>query len=70
MIGMTPAKAINEEYVYSKASQPANRPYGFEEERLSYYDPVRYLLKPGELEVGPSIRRAGELDLVTRYISN
>jgi len=58
--GLPPAEAIKKKNVYRK-SVPVHRPIGFEEERLKYNDSVRYLLKPGELEVGPSIRRAGDL---------
>jgi hypothetical protein len=59
LIGMSPAEAIKKKYVKALSSQPRNGPMGFDEERLTYNDKVRYLLQPGELEVGR--KRAGDL---------
>ena len=49
---MTPAEAKKKKFVYAKASKLRNGPMGYEEVRLTYNDPVLYLLKPGELEGG------------------
>ena len=61
LIGMPPSEAIKKKYVYSKPSKPRNGPVGFEEDRLTYSDFVRYLLQPSELEGGLIRRRAGDL---------
>ncbi|CAJ0644817.1 5253_t:CDS:1 [Entrophospora sp. SA101] len=52
LIGMSPAEARKLKHVYAKSSKPRYGPMGFDEIRLSYNDPVRYLLEPGELEGG------------------
>jgi hypothetical protein len=59
LIGMSPAVAIKKKHVYAMASKPRDGPIGFDEERLTYNDSVRYLLEPGELEGGR--KRAGDL---------
>ena len=59
-IGMAPAMAIEKESVISKPSKPRDGLIGFDESRLTYDILVRYLLEPGELEVGG--RRAGDLN--------
>jgi len=59
LIGMSPAEAIKKKYVKAQASQSRDGPMGFDEERLTYNDSVRYLLQPGELESGR--KRAGDL---------
>jgi hypothetical protein len=52
LLGITSNKAIKKKFVYAKASKPRYGPMGFDEVRLTYNDPVLYLLKPGELEGG------------------
>jgi hypothetical protein len=52
LIGMAPAKAIKMKQVISSSSKIRNGPMGFDESKLSYNTPVRYLLEPGELEGG------------------
>jgi len=59
LIGMSPAEAIKKKHVNAQASQTRDGPMGFDEERLTYNDSVRYLLLPGELEGGR--KRAGDL---------
>lgn len=59
-LGISPADAINKKRVISKPSKPRNGPIGFNEKRLSYYDNVRYLLKPSDQEGGR--RRAGDMN--------
>jgi hypothetical protein len=49
---MLPNKAIKKKFVYAKASKPRYGPIGYDEVRLTYNDPVLYLLKSGELEGG------------------
>jgi hypothetical protein len=56
---MSPAEAIKKKHVNAQASQTRDGPMGFDEERLTYNDSVRYLLLPGELEGGR--KRAGDL---------
>src|SRR5271155_794214 len=51
-LGISPNKAIKKKFVYAKASKPRYGPMGYDEIRLTYNDPVLYLLKPGELEGG------------------
>ncbi|RIB04860.1 hypothetical protein C2G38_2221214, partial [Gigaspora rosea] len=52
LLGITPNEAIKKKFVYAKASKPRYGPIGYDEIRLTYNDPVLYLLKPGELEGG------------------
>jgi hypothetical protein len=52
LIGMSPAEARKKKFVYAKASKPRYGPIGYDEVRLTYNDPVLYLLQPGELEGG------------------
>jgi len=52
LLGITPNEAIKKKFVYAKASKPRYGPMGYDEVRLTYNDPVLYLLKPGELEGG------------------
>ncbi|RGB21571.1 hypothetical protein C1646_777701 [Rhizophagus diaphanus] len=56
LIGMAPAKMIKKKKVYAKPSCRYDRTIGYDELRLSYRDSVRYLLEPGELEVGTKRR--------------
>ncbi|CAG8764485.1 6552_t:CDS:1 [Cetraspora pellucida] len=61
LIHMTPNEAVKRalkgKKIFAEPAVKHRRPVGFEEPRLSYKDFVRYLLKPGELEYGPPIRR-------------
>ncbi|CAG8727734.1 20152_t:CDS:2 [Cetraspora pellucida] len=50
LLGITPNKTIKKKFVYAKASKPRYGLIGYNEIRLTYNDPVLYLLKPGELE--------------------
>jgi hypothetical protein len=59
LIDMKPSKAMKMKHVYAKSSQPRDGPIGFDEEKLTYNDSVRYLLEPGELEGGR--RRATDM---------
>lgn len=59
-LGISPAMAIKKKEVFAKPSYPRNGPMGYEEEKLSYYDNVRYLLYPSDQEGGR--RRAGDLN--------
>jgi len=66
LIGMSPneavEKALNGEKIIAKPAVKHRRPIGYDESCLSYYDLVRYLLKPGELEHGPARRRATDMN--------
>ena len=55
-------KVLNGEKIIAKPAIKHRRPIGFDEHCLSYYDLVRYLLKPGELEHGPARRRATDMN--------
>src|SRR3954447_19711966 len=61
LIDMSPneavERALNGEKIIAKLAVKHRRPIGYDESCLSYYDSVRYLLKPGELEHGPARRR-------------
>ena len=52
LLGISPVDAIKKKNVYANSSLPRNGPIGFEEDRLTHNDLVRYLLLPGELEGG------------------
>src|SRR5271168_3692561 len=52
LFGITPNEAIKKKFVYAKALKPRYGPMGYDEVRLTYNDPVLYLLKPGKLEGG------------------
>ena len=56
---MSSEKALNGEKIIAKPSVKYRRPI---EPCLSYYDLVRYLLKPGELEYGPARRCATNMN--------
>ena len=45
-------RALKGEKIIADPSVKHRRPIGFDEPRLTYYNSVRYLLKPGELEFG------------------
>jgi hypothetical protein len=60
LLGITPNEAIKKKFVYAKASKPRYGPMGYKEVRLTYNDPVLYLLKPGKLE--GSRRRAIDIN--------
>jgi hypothetical protein len=66
LIGMSPNEAIeralNGEKIIAKPTVKHKRPIGYDESCLSYYDLVRYLLKPGELEHGPARRRVTDMN--------
>src|SRR5260363_220969 len=53
LTGMAPAKAIKMKQIISTSSKLRNGPMGFNESKLDYNTLVRYLLEPGELEMGP-----------------
>src|SRR5271170_6815823 len=50
LLGISPNEAIKKKFVYAKASKPRYGPMGYDKVRLTYNNPVLYLLKPGELE--------------------
>jgi hypothetical protein len=56
LIHMSPNEAVKRalkgEKIIADPSVKHRRPIGFDEPRLTYYNSVRYLLKPGELEFG------------------
>ncbi|CAG8502805.1 22498_t:CDS:1 [Cetraspora pellucida] len=52
LLGITLNEAIKKKFVYAKASKPRYGPIGYNEIRLTYNDPVLYLLKPSELKGG------------------
>jgi hypothetical protein len=66
LIGMSPneavEKALRGEKIVAKPAVKHRRPIGYDEPQLSYYDSVRYLLKPGELEHGPARRRITDMN--------
>jgi hypothetical protein len=55
-------RALNGEKIIAKPAVKHRRPIGFDEPYLEYYDLVRYLLKPGELEHDPAKRRATDMN--------
>src|SRR5918911_966373 len=59
-LGITPAEAIKRKSVTSKPSYPRDGPMGYDEEKLSYYDNVRYLLTPSDMKGGR--RWAGDIN--------
>ena len=59
-LGITPAEAIKRKSVTSKPSYPRDGPMGYDEEKLSYYDNVRYLLTPSDMKGGR--RRSGDMN--------
>ncbi|CAB5375458.1 unnamed protein product [Rhizophagus irregularis] len=59
-LGISPVDAIEKEEVLANPSYPQDGPIGFDEEKLSGDDLVRYLLYPSDLEGGR--RRAGDLN--------
>ena len=66
LINMSPneavERALNGEKIIAMPAVKHRRPVGYDESCLSYYDSVRYLLKPGELEHGPARRRATDMN--------
>jgi hypothetical protein len=66
LIGMSPneavEKALRGEKIVAKPAVKHRRPIGYDEPQLSYYDSVRYFLKPGELEHGPARRRITDMN--------
>ena len=66
LIGMSPneavEKALKGKKIIAKPAIKHRRPIGYNEPCLSYYDIVRYLLKPGELEHGPARRRITDMN--------
>ena len=55
-------RALNGEKIIAKPSIKHKRPIGYDEPCLFYYDLVRYLLKPGELEHDPARRHAIDMN--------
>ena len=49
---MSPNKAVLKNHVYAESSKSRKGPMGYDEDRIPFNSPVRYLLKPGELEGG------------------
>ena len=66
LIGMSPNETVerilNGKKIIAKLAVKHKRPIGYNKPCLSYYDLVRYLLKPGELEHSSARRRATDMN--------